>query len=173
MKILKLALIFIVFVAAIFLVLDRAIFNHSVESDSATAHINGLGTEQAVKINDDTIPTSTKLPKHKSIVPTKHDLKIEKAELRQEILALVNKKNFSKIRKHNSYNDNNVLTQQERIAIETVLNIDKYKKQVNITGVRRLEYLKKRVKNMTFNSIDEISAIRQVIQDIITNYPKN
>lgn len=96
---------------------------------------------------------------------------VDKAKLRQEILDLVNKKNLSKVKNHKSYN--NVLTQQERVAIENVLNIDKFQNDVSPTGKKKLNDLKKQVKNTTFKSIDEISQLRQEIQDITNNYPKN
>lgn len=104
---------------------------------------------------------------------TKSDAKGDIAILRQEILALVNKKNLSNVRNHTSYENNDVLTQNDRIAIENVLNIDKFMNNVNPSGKKKLEKLKEKVKNTTFKSIAEISNLRQEIEHITNSYPKN
>lgn len=101
---------------------------------------------------------------------TKGKNALSKAELRQEILALVNKKNLNNVRKHKSYNDNNVLPQNDRIAIEAVLNINQYKNKVNETGKRQLDKLKTEIKDRTFSSFEDIYAVQAKISEITTNH---
>lgn len=122
--------------------------------------------------NQDNHKSKSQDPPKREADITKNDAKGDIAILRQEILALVNKKNLSKVKNHKSYNDKNVLSQNDRIAIEAVLNINQYNNKVNETGKRLLERLKTKITDKTFSSFEDIYAVQAEISEITRNHKK-
>lgn len=96
--------------------------------------------------------------KKKLLAEQKAKEKEAKAQARKDILALVNKKNLSAIRTTKGID--NILSNQERSAVEAVLDMKKYK------GATK-KNVEKLLQGKTFNSFEDIVATQKHIWSII------
>lgn len=98
-------------------------------------------------------------------------LQAEKKAAAKEALAdlirLINGKDLQKCRNHEYWKS---LSQQDKIAIEAVLNLDQFKDQVDPQGWYKLKEIKKR--KFSFNSLSDVKEVQNEITTIIKNNKK-
>ena len=133
---------------------------------------------------DVNVPVETEAEKH---VPSEEEQKLEEAKAEEgakekaglkaeqnaaakaalaDLIRVINSKDLQKCRTHEGWKN---LSQQDKIAIEAVLNPDQFRDKVNGQGKKKLEKIKER--SFSFNSLSDVKAVQSEISTIITNNP--
>ena len=84
-----------------------------------------------------------------------------------DLIRVINSKDLQKCRTHKGWG---ILSQQDKIAIEAVLNPDQFKDKVNGQGKFELKKIKNR--SFSFTSLSDVKAVQSEIATIIQNNPK-